>query len=110
MVINDVASPPPPGDQHTMNSDSFRGNGQPDSGDNTLHLGNTCSKIDFLQINLHHCVAAMENLNSCFRNYKTEKIALIQEPYLARGKISGISKNLKTISGPGSRPRAGILF
>ena len=80
------------------NSSLFRGqNGHVNDRD-SLNLGNTCSKLDFLQINLHHCVAAMENLNSLLRGYKTEKIALIQEPYIARGKISGICKDFKTIS------------
>ena len=85
-----------------------RGQGQSQAMTNN-NTGNICPKVDFLQINLHHCIAAMQNFNERVFSSKTEKICLVQEPYLARNRISGIHKDLKVISGTGNKPRACIV-
>ena len=73
--------------------------------------GNDCNSINFLQINLHHCVAAAQNFDHIFGKklkdsirHDTENIGLIQEPYVRRGKVQGFSnKNFKIITGQGSK-------
>ena len=51
------------------------------------------------QINLHHCSTAALAINEWFAKSLDAKIALIQEPYLIRGKIQGLQNNLKIYRG-----------
>ena len=65
--------------------------------------------LTFSQINLHHCTTASLALNEWFARQEKRgnsgvecsdaKIALIQEPYLSRGKVQGLHKNLKIFRG-----------
>ena len=69
---------------------------------------NSCNSIEFLQVNLHHCVSAVQHfdqsfkkkLSVCHRN-GSEAIALIQEPYQRFNRATGFSNEYKVISGPG---------
>ena len=72
-------------------------------------------EIQCSQINLHHCIAAANSLNDWFADAGVHtpphpsggggevslvpKIALVQEPYLNRGKVRGFEKNLKVFCG-----------
>ena len=73
-------------------------------------------EIQCSQINLHHCVAAANSLNEWFAHteghtpphggkvsnlsFNSAKIALVQEPYLVRGKVKGFeTKNVNVFTG-----------
>ena len=71
-------------------------------------------EIQCSQINLHHCITAVHSLNEWFADTEVytpphspggevsksiAKIALVQEPYLYRGKVKGFEKNLNVFTG-----------
>lgn len=69
------------------------------------------SKISFLQINLQHARAATATL--CRQlDMEQDTIALIQEPWIVKSKISGLSKlKGRVFSNPSSeRPRAALYI
>ena len=66
----------------------------------------------FLQINLHHAVAAVENLRK--RTEKSNEIVFITEPYLIKDKITKKSKisglNGRTLIADSNEPRAALML
>ena len=76
--------------------------------------GNSSSQFtgcELLQLNLHHCKAATLTLLRNISNAKSPTIALVQEPYVVRGQIVSVPKNVRTFAAPGDEtPRAAIFF
>ena len=71
---------------------------------NPSNVSNFINTLNIQQINLHHCVAAVQNFDFNFNKKQIEGfrkneeyIGLIQEPYVKFGRISGFSSNYKII-------------
>ena len=75
------------------------------------HLNNRSGNIQIscLQINLKHKRAATSNLMHIIDTYKVD-IILIQEPYILRNKLAGITSKYKIFSQGENRIRAAILL
>lgn len=66
------------------------------------------AKLNFTQINLHHCIEATSLLNVDMQKMHT-CAALIQEPYFYKGKVRGLNLRDFTLIESGPNPRAALV-
>lgn len=74
---------------------------------NKIQVRNT--QINVIQINLQHSRTATDNLMEII-NLQGIDIVLIQEPYIIKNKVAGISRNFKILSQGENKIRAAILI